>query len=240
MPPTAPAPKDKSDALRRAKGTTSGCAAAWWHRRQPLFVWVALGRSARAQVATPPSRPDQHFALGSLDAWLASAWGGAAAVRRGCPTDVATSVATGRGARKEVAAHNAKSPATQGLSMRRRGLELHPVIPDQALNLVTRVSYPSGSRQIVRTVPKRGRYGRIGRTGCCHGCCHAPAPLGVLGVGESRTNYLTRSQPPWARQVGRPLPPPQSRSRPFRASVSDRRARRPSPCRRSRPSRSGR
>jgi hypothetical protein len=30
---------------------------------------------------------------------------------------------------------------------------LHPVIPDQALNLVTRVSDTSGSRQIVRIVP---------------------------------------------------------------------------------------
>jgi hypothetical protein len=33
---------------------------------------------------------------------------------------------------------------------------LHPVIPDQALNLVTRVSYPSGSCQIVRLVRRRG------------------------------------------------------------------------------------
>jgi hypothetical protein len=39
---------------------------------------------------------------------------------------------------------------------------LHPVIPDQALNLVTRVSYPSAARQIVRIVPPGGRYGRIG------------------------------------------------------------------------------
>ena len=62
---------------------------------------------------------------------------------------------------------------------------LHPVIPDQALNLETRLSYPSVACQIVRIVPARGRYGRIGRSGCCHGCCHEPAPLGVLGVGES-------------------------------------------------------
>jgi hypothetical protein len=32
---------------------------------------------------------------------------------------------------------------------------LHPVIPDQALNLVTRVSYPFESRQIVRIVLAR-------------------------------------------------------------------------------------
>jgi hypothetical protein len=54
---------------------------------------------------------------------------------------------------------------------------LHPVSLDQALNLVTRVSYPSGSRQIVRIVPERGRYGRIGRSRCCRGCCHEPAGL---------------------------------------------------------------
>jgi len=61
-----------------------------------------------------------------------------------------------------------------------------PVITDEALNLVTRVSYPSRSRQIVRTVPDRGRYGRIGRPGCCHGCCHdlvgAAAPAQVQGL----------------------------------------------------------
>jgi hypothetical protein len=51
---------------------------------------------------------------------------------------------------------------------------LHPVSLDQAINLARRVSYPSESRQIVRIVPPRGRYGHIGRSGCCHGCCHEP------------------------------------------------------------------
>ena len=61
---------------------------------------------------------------------------------------------------------------------------LHPVIPDQALNLVTRLSYPSVACQIVRIVRSRGRYGRIGRSGCCHGCCHEPAVLGAWRRGE--------------------------------------------------------
>ena len=61
---------------------------------------------------------------------------------------------------------------------------LHPVIPDQALNLVTRLSYPSESRQIVRIGPPCGRYGRIGRSRCCHGCCHERGLLGVFGVRE--------------------------------------------------------
>ncbi len=39
---------------------------------------------------------------------------------------------------------NAKSPATRGLSRcAEEDSNLHPVVPDQALNLVTRVSYPS-------------------------------------------------------------------------------------------------
>jgi hypothetical protein len=53
---------------------------------------------------------------------------------------------------------------------------LHPVSLDYDLNLVTRVSCPSRSRQIVRSVRESGRYGRIGRSGCCHECCHEPAP----------------------------------------------------------------
>ena len=67
---------------------------------------------------------------------------------------------------------------------------LHPVIPDQALNLVTRVSDTSESRQIVRSVRESGRCGRIGRCGCCRRCCHeratshdrevAPCPVGAV------------------------------------------------------------
>ena len=51
---------------------------------------------------------------------------------------------------------------------------LHPVIPDQALNLVTQLSYASIRCQIVHYVHNSGRSGRIGRSGCCHGCCHEP------------------------------------------------------------------
>ena len=50
---------------------------------------------------------------------------------------------------------NAKSPAGRGFSRcAEEDSNLHPVIPDQALNLVTRVSYTSISRQIVRIVPR--------------------------------------------------------------------------------------
>jgi hypothetical protein len=49
---------------------------------------------------------------------------------------------------------------------------LHPVIPDQALNLVTQSGDPSKSCSSVQIVWSRGRSGRIGRSGCCHGCCH--------------------------------------------------------------------
>ena len=49
--------------------------------------------------------------------------------RSGRPTDVATSVATGRGTGRRVTVQNAKSHAVQGLSMRRRGLEPPPGYP---------------------------------------------------------------------------------------------------------------
>jgi hypothetical protein len=40
---------------------------------------------------------------------------------------------------------NDKSPALRAFAQcAEEGSNLHPVIPDQALNLVTRVSYPSG------------------------------------------------------------------------------------------------
>ena len=101
---------------------------------------------------------------------------------------------------------NAESPALQGFPMRRRDSSLHPVSLDQALNLVTRPPYPSESPQIVRIVPKRGRYGRIGRSGCCHGRaahtirddCPAVAtrakPRG--GLARQRHGVARRIRPP--------------------------------------------
>ena len=59
---------------------------------------------------------------------------------------------------------------------------LHPVIPDQGLNLVPRVSYPSRSCRIVRIVRVRGRYGHVGRAGCCH----EPAVTGAGVVDRER------------------------------------------------------
>ena len=60
---------------------------------------------------------------------------------------------------------------------------LHPVIPDQALNLVTRVSYPSLCVHIVQNVQNVRKSGHIGRSGCCHGCCHGPEVLRATTEG---------------------------------------------------------
>ena len=81
-----------------------------------------------------------------------------------------------------------KAPQRRGcLTCAEEDSNLHPVIPDQALNLATRVSYASRSRQSVLCVQRSGRNGRIGRNGCCQGCCHGSArqlervPSGRLG-----------------------------------------------------------
>ena len=61
---------------------------------------------------------------------------------------------------------NEKRPAGRGFSRcAEEDSNLHPVIPDQALNLATRVSYASRSRQNVLYVQRSGRIGRIGRNG---------------------------------------------------------------------------
>jgi hypothetical protein len=65
-----------------------------------------------------------------------------------------------------------KAPLCRAFQCAEEDSNLHPVSLDQALNLVTRVSYPSRSCRSVQIVRSRGRYGRIGRSGCCHGCCH--------------------------------------------------------------------
>ena len=57
-------------------------------------------------------------------------------------------------------------------AMRRRGLEPPPGYPGPGPQPGNPSVISVRSRQIVRIVPKRGRYGRIGRSGCCHGCCH--------------------------------------------------------------------
>jgi hypothetical protein len=72
-------------------------------------------------------------------------------------------------------------------AMRRRDSNVRPVIPDQALNLVTRPSYPPVACQIVRIVPSRGRCGRIGRSGCCRGCCHALPGPSARAAADPRT-----------------------------------------------------
>ena len=66
-------------------------------------------------------------------------------------------VATKVGPREDATARDDKAPPCGAFaSCAEEDSNLHPVIPDQALNLVTRVSYPSGSCQIVRLVRRRG------------------------------------------------------------------------------------
>jgi hypothetical protein len=78
---------------------------------------------------------------------------------------------------------------------------LHPVIPDQALNLVTRMSYPSAARQGVRLLRRGGRYGRFGRSGRCQGCCRAGNPL---ARGRSRSSPASAAGSRWRQpQTGR-------------------------------------
>jgi hypothetical protein len=86
----------------------------------------------------------------------------------------------GRGVR-HVGNKESKGPATQGLLMRRRGLEPPPGYPGPGPQ-PGNSTVISESRQIVRIVRWRGRYGRIGRSGCCHGCCHEPSHANESGA----------------------------------------------------------
>ena len=79
-----------------------------------------------------------------------------------------------------------KAPHCRAFRCAEEDSNLHPVSLDQALNLVTRVSDPSVSRQIVRIVQARGRYGHIGRFGCCRRCCHDSQPRDPKSLGGER------------------------------------------------------
>jgi hypothetical protein len=61
----------------------------------------------------------------------------------------------------------------------RKGTQPRRRVPNryrrQALNLARQSVDPSRSCRSVQIVWSRGRYGRIRRSGCCHGCCHEPA-----------------------------------------------------------------
>ena len=127
------------------------------------------------------------------------------------PTDVAEKVATGQGAGWAVVDQNAKTLLWRAFRCAEEDSNLHPVSLDQALNLVTRMSYPSESRQIVRIVPERGRYGRLGRSGCCHGSCHGLA---------FTTSAATDAVPDW--RSGDDIARQDATSRPLRGAVRER------------------
>jgi hypothetical protein len=102
-----------------------------------------------------------------------------------------------------------KAPLCRAFRCAEEDSNLHPVIPDQALNLVTRLSYPSQSRQIVRSVRESGRCGRIGRFGCCHGCCHdlhislIERPSGRSPTRPNNVGCVCRAYPVVGRRVRR-------------------------------------
>jgi hypothetical protein len=116
-----------------------------------------------------------------------------------------------------------KAPLCRAFRCAEEDSNLHPVIPDQALNLVTRLSYPSRSRQIVRIVQPRERYGRIGRSGCCHECCRERVHLRDARVrrkartrrllsppGRCNTRVCSRSGALGCSPLGRSNPSPPS------------------------------
>src|SRR5829696_2954530 len=72
-----------------------------------------------------------------------------------------------------------KKPRRRGAFVRwaEEDSNLHPVIPDQALNLARQMSYASRSRSSVQIVRGSGRNGRYGGSRCCHGAgTQPPAP----------------------------------------------------------------
>ena len=87
-------------------------------------------RTTSRSVGEDSSFLEQASTLsGAFDAWPGCPNPRRGRLAAGRPTDVATSVAAGRGTGRRVTVQNAKSPAAQGLSMRRRGLEPPPGYP---------------------------------------------------------------------------------------------------------------
>src|SRR3954454_3564768 len=62
---------------------------------------------------------------------------------------------------------------------------LHPVSPDQALNLIRACRMRAVSFYAVDSVHAGEHIGRSGRSGCCHGCCRDKRP-GSMPGGTSR------------------------------------------------------
>jgi hypothetical protein len=93
-------------------------------------------------------------------------------------------------------ANTEKAPLCRAFPCAEEDSNLHPVDPDQALNLVVRPSYPSVARCGVRCVQRRGRSGRYGRIGGCQRCCHERVECGrrrPLCAGRRRGRAVARA-----------------------------------------------
>ncbi len=146
-------------------------------RPEQLQLQIEQERSAPTGRRTRHGGPRSMFASPIASGW--SAPGTAGSVDAGSPlagvvAGVAKDVAMPSGRCPTLSYETRKAPRVQGLSCAEEDSNLHPVIPDQALNLVTQLSNTSRSCRSVQIVQPRARYGRYGRSGCCHGCCHAP------------------------------------------------------------------
>jgi hypothetical protein len=84
------------------------------------------------------------------------------------------------GPRVAASAENDERPAERGFrACAEEDSNLHPVIPDQALNLVRACTMRAVSFYAVDFVHAGEHIGRSGRSGCCHACCRDKRPGGV-------------------------------------------------------------
>ena len=98
-----------------------------------------------------------------------------------------------RGAARGRPLRTTKAPPTRGFrECAEEDSNLHPVIPDQALNLVTRVSDPFRSCTGVQNKHRSRRTGRNGRSGCCQGMLPWPR----LFSGGRGTRRAPTAAPP--------------------------------------------
>jgi hypothetical protein len=163
-------------------------AAVWGGaRRTPRRALHAPARRLSAELATALSDPGVRTRGQRTAITIATA--NSSAVRMASyasAANVAKEVATLRRCCPTLGQGRAKGPLCRAFLCAEEDSNLHPVIPDQALKLVTRVSYPSLCVHIVQIVQPRGRYGRNGRSGCCHGCCPGHPAGGSVTRQECR------------------------------------------------------
>jgi hypothetical protein len=93
--------------------------------------------------------------------------------------------------------------------MRRRGLEPPPGYPGPGPQPGNAGVISVQCVHLVPNVQPRGRYGRNGRSGRCHGCCHGPGPevVGSVRRDPSSTDHARNlvsgsRRSPWWRPSG--------------------------------------